>query len=711
MKAFRDWKSTTKLIVGFGLTLSFTALLGGIAILRLQQADRAAQNIYNDSVKGAMALSKALNAVRTMRIRQFREATMHKPGDLEKMSKQVHDTVDKVRIALADYEKMIAHDDERAMFTDFKTACDQYIDGQATLEPLYQQGKYDEALAQLNGSLSKLSTEVVLPRGDTLMGWNEKHAVVLYVEAERLYRQSLTIVLTLLALSIAIGGFIARIIYRRTFQAMRNIGNLAESLETVTIAGLETAARAMAEGDLACPVSMQTDAIKIHAEDDFGKLGHRLNAMRDRLKSMIDAFSSSQASLSLLIGDVARNANEVTATSRQLSISSEMTGKFSADIAENIRNVASAANQAATTSQEMAKGSEQQARSASQAALALDSLKGSIATVRKGSARQKTSALSADEGARQAETSVKKVSQSAHQVVAMAEQASDVAKSGGKTVDEALKNMSRIQELMQASAERVEQLGKKGQQIGAIVETIDQIAEQTNLLALNAAIEAARAGEHGKGFAVVADEVRKLAERSAGATKEIGALIATVRNEVDEAVKAMDLSRQQVSSGVTLSEEAGRALVQIQDAAQSVSTEAGGVLSVADELQTVVQTVLTAATSVAELAGTNDRAIADAVNETDHVAEAGATVASISQEQAAGAEEMSAVAEELSASAQSVSSSIQQQAANVQEISVAAVQLSGMSAHLQTLVNRFRIKGQEEEASRQDRTTVRRKAA
>ena len=163
------------------------------------------------------------------------------------------------------------------------------------------------------------------------------------------------------------------------------------------------------------------------------------------------------------------------------------------------------------------------------------------------------------------------------------QQASAAAVSGAQVVDDTIKVMNSIAERVRSSAKAVESLGSRSDQIGEIVGTIEDIADQTNLLALNAAIEAARAGEQGRGFAVVADEVRALAERTTRATREIGEMIKAIQKETKGAVIAMEEGVSEVAKGSEKAADSGRALEQILQQINDVNSQIHQVATAAEE--------------------------------------------------------------------------------------------------------------------------------
>lgn len=152
-----------------------------------------------------------------------------------------------------------------------------------------------------------------------------------------------------------------------------------------------------------------------------------------------------------------------------------------------------------------------------------------------------------------------------------AQQSVDIAAAGGSTVRRTIAGMDNIREQIQETSKRIKRLGESSQEIGNIVELIEDIADQTNILALNAAMQAAMAGEAGRGFAVVADEVQRLAERSANATKQIDALVKTIQADTNEAVSSMESSTSEVVSGAKLAEDAGAALQRVEQVSQDIA--------------------------------------------------------------------------------------------------------------------------------------------
>jgi methyl-accepting chemotaxis protein len=237
--------------------------------------------------------------------------------------------------------------------------------------------------------------------------------------------------------------------------------------------------------------------------------------------------------------------------------------------------------------------------------------------------------------------------------------------------------MAAIRTKVNASADRVKEMGQRSDQIGIIIETIDDIASQTNLLALNAAIEAARAGEHGRGFAVVADEVRKLAERSSQATKEIGALIKDIQKTVGEAVSAMNESAREVEVGSSRATNAGQALAQILRAAEAVSKQARATL----------ETVETVARSSSELVSAMDSVSAVVEENTAATEEMSAGAAEVTQ----AIENIASVSEENSAAVEEVNAGTEEMSAQVEQVTASTQSLELMAQTLQTIVAQFKL--------------------
>ena len=257
-------------------------------------------------------------------------------------------------------------------------------------------------------------------------------------------------------------------------------------------------------------------------------------------------------------------------------------------ISSTSSQVAAASNQLNSTSERIATGSEEVAAQAT-----------TIAT-----AGEEMSSTSGD------------IAQNCQMASEGAQRASASAQNGANVVDTTVRVMGQIAERVQESARTVESLGARSDQIGAIIGTIEDIADQTNLLALNAAIEAARAGEQGRGFAVVADEVRALAERTTRATREIGEMIKAIQSETKGAVAAMEQGVHQVENGTMEAAKSGQALQDIMEQINDVAMQVHQIATAAEE-----QTATTSEIS------SNMHQITVVVQQTSHGAHESATAA------------------------------------------------------------------------------------
>jgi methyl-accepting chemotaxis protein len=287
--------------------------------------------------------------------------------------------------------------------------------------------------------------------------------------------------------------------------------------------------------------------------------------------------------LGLLVAGFRQGANGDLTTRIEVTSEDEV-GQVSGAFNIFMEGLQSVMQQVASSSQQVASASEEIAASATQSANGALGQNDQVAQV--ATAMQEMS------------STVVEVSNNSNQAAESARKASETAIRGGQIVNEALETMRSIANSVGTTARKIEELGNSSSQIGKIIAVIDDIADQTNLLALNAAIEAARAGEQGRGFAVVADEVRKLAERTTKATKEIAQMIDGVQKETSSAVGQMQSGNKQVEVGVATTAKAGDSLKEIITAAQQVgdmvsqiATAANQQTSTADQINANVEQI------------------------------------------------------------------------------------------------------------------------
>jgi methyl-accepting chemotaxis protein len=386
---------------------------------------------------------------------------------------------------------------------------------------------------------------------------------------------------------------------------------------------------------------------------------------------LAQAFRYMITRLRKMVTELAKAADSVAETATQVNEAAAQSETNATQIAQTIGHVAA--------------GAADQAHASTDTSLAMIELGQVIEQVGSGAAQTAESVGAQADAIGQMADAIREAATASHEVNTAGAAAGRAADKGSAAVRETSSGMARIKKAVDTGADVVTSLGAKGSQIGAIVQTIDEIADQTNLLALNAAIEAARAGEQGKGFAVVADEVRKLAERSRAATKEIASLIAEVQKGTAEAVAAMKVGAQEVDTGSELAERSAAALDEIAQAVAASNAAVSRITSAVEAMEASSSNVVSASDTIAAIAQTTNSAASSMSASALRVNDAVESIAAISQENSSSAEEVAAATHELSDQAQGV----------VRSASI----LTDMSERLRRLVSRWRLPEDESDES------------
>ncbi len=384
-------------------------------------------------------------------------------------------------------------------------------------------------------------------------------------------------------------------------RAIDRLGEMERAVDLNLLPGLQ----ALAHGDLTRRLEPMTRPQSDFPAGDIGLMLRATEALREGLVSSYGAYNDSVKELRSLVGTVAGSAAAVGAASEQMHATSEESGRVTSEVARAVS--------------EIAQGAEQQVGM-------LDEARRLVETV---------SAAAADSVS------------SAEDTALAAQETSTLARAGLDAAARAAQAMGAVSESTAAVTEAIDRLASMSEQIGKIVQTVTTIAEQTNLLALNAAIEAARAGDQGQGFAVVAEEVRRLAEGSQQAAQEIATLISSVQAETGHVVAVVQDGAQRTEHGAGIVAQARESFDQIDRAISNITERMGDVAAVSNTIATNVQAM--------------HRTI----------------------------DEIASVAEQSSASTQQVSASTEQTTAAAQQIAASAADLADGADRLRALIGQF----------------------
>ncbi len=669
MKWFYDLKIKSKLLLGFMVVALLSGINGIVTIIDLKTLSDRDVFLYEKRalpLAYAGEISIAFNRIRG----NTRDLFFAKSSQDVTLAKQkIQDRHKELIDALDNYKSTCETAEDEAQFTSIKDDLNKYYSEVERIVAIVESGKIPEAIDYFNGEHQAMQNKL---QGNLIKIIDSEEISAKTVSEENsdisksVRTRSWILVFAGIFVAVAIGLFISNYFSRN----IKSVVDKTKGIKEVDIINLAKWCEQLADGDLNIKLQTGLTLLEINTKDEIGDLADSINQINAKIQDTIGSIGkaiesikgtvhesndlvmaavngnlSKRSDASKFKGSYKELVNGINSTvdavvlpineSSQVlgklatgDLTARMTGEYKGDYAaiknsinsladsfstalsevtEAIQATASASNQISSSAEEMAAGAQEQASQTTEVA---------------GAVEQMTKTILETTGSVNSAANESKV-------------ASDNAHKGTKKNEEAKRGIDKIVESAQQTGQIISSLARKTDQIGEIAQIIDDIANQTNLLALNAAIEAARAGEQGRGFAVVADEVRKLAERTAKATKEIAETIKLIQKEAKEADNSMVEAGRSVALGIQLNEEVSVVLTEILDATKKSS---------------------------------------DMITQV-----------------AAASEEQSSAAEEISRSIESINSVTQESAQGIQQIARASEDLSRLTVNLQDLVSRFKL--------------------
>lgn len=639
------WPIAAKLGLGFGvcvILIAMQAIVSIVSISRDQSQTRAimlsipSTRETRDSVLQVVSLESSLRGYIATGDKKYLETT-------DAARTRLDEDLTALKIYSANHEifkKWVA--DAEPQLIDIEASYDKTLG-------LAQHGKFPGAIMALDPLKKKV--DAYLTVGPYLDDGSIGTPVLfnsLFSDLVGFQDQSRILVIVIGVAALLIATIFAVLLSMSLSRRLRLVSSGLGAIVDQELVRLSRAFEDLASGDLRSDLVMQPASLKVDGTDEIADLALAYDRLTTQLDGIAREYGSATHTLRNLVGSVALTAGDVVRASAEVSTATAHSSIAVEGISHAIERVALGA-----------KDTAQRGKSGSDAIEHLTRVATQIAT---GAIEQATAVAASAQAVQELNVELRSLAGLGETLAEAARAANAEARTSTDAVAKTEHAMERLQAQAETALTAMGSLEARSAAVVEILDTIEDIADQTNLLALNAAIEAARAGEHGRGFAVVADEVRKLAERSAISTREISAILTAIRAETTNVAKAMNASTAAMSEGRSLAERATGSLTAVGDAIARTR-------EVADDLAARALRMRATSDSLTENVG---------------------SVSAVVEENAAGAGEMQATANEVASTLRPVAAAAGEQALKADEVSASTAELAAQMQQIDVTAEALR---------------------